>query len=163
MFVNLWGYWPFYHCVIKFSHSVQFYLFSLLTTYFQSFTFQFQRLSVFLTVFIITWWSCCIIIFFKNRMNIFKFFVGNVWFLHLVCSRMLAAVLRINCWIGWCWSWWLCCLLGACSSVICWQGRNHGIDIGGVQMWALPQIFFLSAFPTIHNFHILIKICSSRT
>ncbi len=22
------------------------------------------------------------------------------------------------------------------------QGRNHGIDIGGVQMWALPQIFF---------------------
>ncbi len=21
------------------------------------------------------------------------------------------------------------------------QGRNHGIDIGGVQMWALPQIF----------------------
>ncbi len=23
------------------------------------------------------------------------------------------------------------------------QGRNHGIDIGGVQMWALPQIFFL--------------------
>ncbi len=51
MFVNLWGYWPFYR-VIKFSHSVQFYLFSLLTTYFQSFTFQFQRLSVFLTVFI---------------------------------------------------------------------------------------------------------------
>ncbi len=43
------------------------------------------------------------------------------------------------------------------------QGRNHGIDIGGVQMLALPQIFFLSAFPTIHNFHILIKICSSRT
>ncbi len=25
------------------------------------------------------------------------------------------------------------------------QGRNHGIDIGGVQMWALPQIFFLSS------------------
>ncbi len=24
----------------------------------------------------------------------------------------------------------------------CDQGRNHGIDIGGVQMWALPQIFF---------------------
>ncbi len=24
-----------------------------------------------------------------------------------------------------------------------YQGRNHGIDIGGVQMWALPQIFFL--------------------
>ncbi len=23
------------------------------------------------------------------------------------------------------------------------QGRNHGIDIGRVQMWALPQIFFL--------------------
>ncbi len=23
------------------------------------------------------------------------------------------------------------------------QGRNHGIDIGGVQMWALPQIFFI--------------------
>ncbi len=22
------------------------------------------------------------------------------------------------------------------------EGRNHGIDIGGVQMWALPQIFF---------------------
>ncbi len=24
------------------------------------------------------------------------------------------------------------------------QGRNHGIDIGGVQMWALtlPQVFF---------------------
>ncbi len=22
------------------------------------------------------------------------------------------------------------------------QGRNHGIDIGGVQMWALPQILF---------------------
>ncbi len=22
------------------------------------------------------------------------------------------------------------------------QGRNHGIDIGGVQMWALPQICF---------------------
>ncbi len=21
------------------------------------------------------------------------------------------------------------------------QGRNHGIDIGGVQMWALPQIY----------------------
>ncbi len=25
------------------------------------------------------------------------------------------------------------------------QGRNYGIDIGGVQMWALPQIFFLSS------------------
>ncbi len=25
---------------------------------------------------------------------------------------------------------------------ILFQGRNHGIDIGGVQMWALPQIFF---------------------
>ncbi len=24
------------------------------------------------------------------------------------------------------------------------QGRNHGIDIGGVQMWALPQIIVLS-------------------
>ncbi len=25
------------------------------------------------------------------------------------------------------------------------QGRNHGIDIGGVQMWALPRYFFLSS------------------
>ncbi len=35
-----------------------------------------------------------------------------------------------------------------CSNVHCeaytaMQGRNHGIDIGGVQMWALPpDIFF---------------------
>ncbi len=28
------------------------------------------------------------------------------------------------------------------SDITTKQGRNHGIDIGGVQMWALPQIFF---------------------
>ncbi len=31
----------------------------------------------------------------------------------------------------------------------CDQGRNHGIDIGGVQMWALPQIYFFKCIS--HN------------
>ncbi len=44
------------------------------------------------------------------------------------------------------------------------QGHNHGIDIGGgSKCEPFPRYIFLSAFPTIHNFHILIKICSSRT
>ncbi len=34
---------------------------------------------------------------------------------------------------------WVDCALTK-SSDAANQGRNHGIDIGGVQMWALPQI-----------------------
>ncbi len=36
-------------------------------------------------------------------------------------------------------------MIGECLDVLpecITQGRNHGIDIGGVQMWALPQIYF---------------------
>ncbi len=44
---------------------------------------------------------------------------------------------------------WVCFFIGIDFTslvhlcILCSQGRNHGIDIGGVQMWALPQIFFL--------------------